>query len=91
MVEPFVAVAGAVIVTARSADLVDAPATVTVNGPAVASGLTPFAAPTEYENYVVPAGGVPETAPVAGAMESHDGAPCASANVGAGTPLAANV
>ena len=61
-----------------------------MNGPTVAPGRTPLAATTEYVNDVVPAGGVPDTAPVVPSMLSQPGAPV-SESVGAGVPLAANV
>ena len=52
--------------------------TVTVKGPALASGLTPFEAVTEKVKVVVPVGGVPVTAPVVGLMDKKVGAPSAS-------------
>jgi hypothetical protein len=62
--------------------------TATTNVSVAASGLTPFEAMTLKLKLVVPLGGIPETMPVAGPMDSHAGA-APSANAGVGSPLAA--
>src|SRR5580704_7324425 len=79
--------------TSRSMDALIPPLaalTVTVNGPASASGLSPFDAVTEYTKLVVPAGGDPDTTPVDPSIDKNAGAPDPRANVGAGLPDAPN-